>query len=79
MPENGELIGVSLSNSEISLTAEQQIQTLEARLASVRLATLFQGGVVGLVLGGTTAWFVAQNVRARRRREEAEDEEVQDA
>jgi hypothetical protein len=36
---------------------------------------LFQGGVVGLVLGGTTAWFVAQNVRSARKSEEEEPEE----
>lgn len=73
--EADELIGVSLPNRDKELTAEQRIQTLEARLASVRLATLFQGGVVGLVLGGTTAWFVAQNVRSARKSEEEEPEE----
>jgi predicted CXXCH cytochrome family protein len=53
------------------LTAEQQIQTLSAALASTRLSTLFQGGIVGLVLGGTTMYFLAQN----RRRNIAEEEE----
>jgi predicted CXXCH cytochrome family protein len=46
-----------------SLTPEQQVQVLEAALASNRLATLFQGGVVGLVLGGSTARFIGRNSR----------------
>lgn len=46
-----------------SLTSEQTIQALEAALASARLSTLFQGGIIGLVLGGTTAYFIARNQR----------------
>lgn len=42
---------------------EQRLQALEAALASRQLARLFQGGIIGLVLGGSTAWFVARNVR----------------
>jgi len=51
---------------------QQQVQALEAALASRTITTLFQGGVIGLALGGTTSWIVAHNVR--RRRLEAEDE-----
>jgi len=50
------------------LPVEQQIQALEAALASTRRSTLFQGGIIGLVLGGTTAYFMAHN--AARRQEE---------
>jgi predicted CXXCH cytochrome family protein len=46
-----------------SLPHEQTIQALEAALASSRLSTLFQGGIIGLVLGGSTAYFVARNQR----------------
>ncbi len=60
---------------EEGLTPEQQVQALEAALANQNVTLLFQGGVVGLTLGGTTAWFVAQNIRARRREEEEHGEE----
>jgi len=53
-------------------TPEQQIQTLEAALASRNVTMIFQGGIVGLVLGGTTAWFIANNLRAARREHENE-------
>jgi len=53
---------------------EQQIQVLEAALASRTMSTIFQGGVIGLVLGGTTAWIVAHNVRRRQVEEEEEEE-----
>jgi predicted CXXCH cytochrome family protein len=46
-----------------AISPEQQVQALEAALASSRLSMLFQGGIVGLVLGGTTAFFVARNGR----------------
>ena len=46
---------------------EQQIQTLEAALASQNVTMIFQGGIVGLVLGGSTAWFIANNIRTNRR------------
>ena len=48
------------------MSAEQRLQTLEAALASQNMSLLFQGAVVGLVLGGSTAWIVAQNVRKGR-------------
>ena len=41
---------------------EQRIQILEAALASQNMTALFQGGVIGLVLGGSTAWIVARNM-----------------
>jgi hypothetical protein len=46
-----------------SLPPEQKIQALETALASHNITLLFQGGIVGLVLGGSTAWIVARNVR----------------
>jgi predicted CXXCH cytochrome family protein len=61
-----------------ALTPEQQIQTLEAALASQSMTLLFQGGVIGLVLGGTTAWFIAHNVRRRREPEEPEHETTEE-
>jgi hypothetical protein len=45
------------------LSHEQQIQALGAALASARLTTLFQGGIIGLVLGGSTIYFLARNRR----------------
>jgi hypothetical protein len=45
---------------------ETQLETNQAALASSNMTILFQGGVVGLVLGGSTAWIVAQNVRRRQ-------------
>src|SRR5690606_35919052 len=53
-------------------TPEQQIQALEAALANRNVTMIFQGGVVGLVLGGTTAWFIANNLRSARREDEHE-------
>jgi predicted CXXCH cytochrome family protein len=46
-------------------SAEQRIQMLEASLASRNMGLLLQGALVGLVLGGATAWLVAQNMRKR--------------
>jgi predicted CXXCH cytochrome family protein len=66
------------SEGGIQLTSEQKVQTLEAALASRNVAQLFQGGVLGLVLGGSTAWFVASNVRVRRESEGDEDEQKEE-
>jgi predicted CXXCH cytochrome family protein len=49
-----------------AISAEQQVQMLEAALANRSLVELFQGGLVGLALGGTTAWLIAHNRSARR-------------
>lgn len=54
------------------LTDAQRIQTLEAALASRDASQQFQGGLVGLVFGGMTAWFVASNLRQRSRDESDE-------
>jgi hypothetical protein len=45
---------------------EGQLETTQAALASRTMTTVFQGGIIGLVLGGSTAWIVAINVRRRR-------------
>jgi predicted CXXCH cytochrome family protein len=55
----------------VRVSPEQQIETLEAALASQNTTLIFQGAIVGLVLGGTTAWYVARNTRGQS----AEDEE----
>lgn len=55
---------------------QQQVQVLEAALASQRVTMLFQGGLVGLAFGGLTAWFVASNMRARRQDEEEADDQA---
>jgi predicted CXXCH cytochrome family protein len=52
------------------LNTTQQIQALETALASSRVSFLFQGAVIGLVLGGSTAWIVNQNLRGRAEEEE---------
>jgi predicted CXXCH cytochrome family protein len=64
------------------LTPEQRIEALETALASRNFTTLFQGGVVGIVLGGSTAWIVARNIRNLPVRDEEkegiDDEENQE-
>ncbi len=60
-------------SSELGLSADQRIQALETSLANRSLAILLQGGLIGLVLGGTTAWLVARNTR-RSEDEDSEDE-----
>ena len=55
-----------------NLTDSQRIQTLETTLASSRVSNLFQGAVIGIVLGGSTAWFVGQNLHGRSNEEEEE-------
>lgn len=55
---------------------ERNLETAQAALASRSLSLLFQGAVVGLVLGGSTAWFVSQNVR-RGREEEVDGSETE--
>ena len=61
-----------------SQPTEQTIQALEAALASSRLSTLFQGGIIGLALGGSTAFFVGRNqtrgTRTARKEEDEPDE-----
>jgi predicted CXXCH cytochrome family protein len=68
------------SVEEPVVSPEQRIEALEATLASQNMATLFQGGIVGLVLGGTTAWIVARNVRrySTSTEEEKEEEDEED-
>ncbi len=53
---------------------QNQVQMLSASNASRNMTVIFQGGVVGLVLGGSTAWVVSSNIR-RVRQEDEEDEE----
>lgn len=57
------LLVAERSELENGLSTEQRIQALETSLANRQLATLFQGGLIGLVLGGTTAWLVSRNLR----------------
>ena len=59
-------------SEEESLTSEQRIQALEAALASTRLSTLFQGGIIGIVLGGITVYYLGRN---RPQTEDAESDE----
>ena len=61
-------------SSEIELNTSQQVQALETALASSRVSNLFQGAVIGLVLGGSTAWIVGQNLRRRSEEEEEEND-----
>ena len=55
---------------EVIQQLETELQAVYASTASRNMTTLFQGGVIGLVLGGSTAWFVAHNVRRGRELEE---------
>ena len=52
-------------SGETTLSTEQHIQALEAALASTRLSTLFQGGVIGIVLGGITVYYLGRNKRQK--------------
>lgn len=77
--EAGEEPSPEMRETEISPGArseqlERDLETTRAALASRSMTFWFQGGVVGLVLGGTTAWIVANNVR--RERKERDDEEA---
>jgi hypothetical protein len=56
------------------INTDQQIQALETALASSRVSNLFQGAVIGLVLGGSTAWVVGQNISQRSDEEEEQDD-----
>jgi predicted CXXCH cytochrome family protein len=58
------------TSSENELNTTQQIQALETALASSRVSNLFQGAVIGLVLGGSTAWIVGANLRGSTQEEE---------
>jgi hypothetical protein len=62
--------------NETVMSVEEPASLTSASLASRQSVSLFQGGIVGLVLGATTAWFVASNARARRE-ESAKDEPAQ--
>lgn len=59
--------------AEGQLSEQQRVQALEASVASRNLATLFQGGIIGLVFGGSTAWLVFVNLR--RREQQTDDGE----
>lgn len=75
---DGEITATEVSTEEVvELLPEQRIQALEAALASSNMTNLFQGGIIGIVLGGTTAWIVARNVRRLPEKEKTE-EEVED-
>ncbi len=63
---------VGVAPASGSLPPEQQVQALEAALASARLSTLFQGGIIGLTLGGATAYFIGRNQRRNEEEDHAE-------
>ena len=67
-PEPGPTI-----EEEPQMNTAQRIQALEAALASAKVSNLFQGAVIGLVLGGSTAWMVARNLRDIPEDEEEEE------
>ena len=62
-------------SGETALTNEQRVQALEAALASTRLSTLFQGGIIGIVLGGITVYYLGRN---RQQSEESENDDRSD-
>jgi predicted CXXCH cytochrome family protein len=57
-------------SEENGLTTEQRVQALETALASSRVSNLFQGAIIGLVLGGSTAWIVSNSLSSRSEEEE---------
>ena len=60
---------------ESTLSSEQRIQALEAALASTRLSTLFQGGIIGIVFGGITVYYLARNRRGQSTQETETDQD----
>ena len=50
-----------VETEDTALSTEQRVQALEAALASTRLSTLFQGGIIGIVLGGITVYYLGRN------------------
>lgn len=54
----------------LELDPTLRIQALETKLASSRVSSTFQGAIIGLVLGGSTAWIVSQNIRREQEEEE---------
>ena len=60
--------------TESDLNPSQRIQALETALASSRISNLFQGAIIGLVLGGSTAWIVGRNIRALSDEEEEDND-----
>jgi predicted CXXCH cytochrome family protein len=73
-PKSTEQALVHTSEEQIQLL-ENQLQTVQAATANRQMTILFQGGVVGLTLGGTTAWVISTNVRRGRKEEENTDGE----
>jgi predicted CXXCH cytochrome family protein len=65
-----QLTTVHTSQEQIQ-SLQTQVQTLQATTATRNMTVLFQGGVIGLVLGGTTAWIVSSNLRRGRKDEES--------
>jgi predicted CXXCH cytochrome family protein len=59
------------THGEAPLSSEQRIQALEAALASTRLSTIFQGGIIGIVFGGITVYYLGRN-----RRENVQENEI---
>ena len=62
-------------SGEEALSTEQHVQALEATLASTRLSTLFQGGIIGIVLGGITVYYLGRN---KPQSEESENDDSSD-
>jgi predicted CXXCH cytochrome family protein len=67
-----------VAQEEETLTPEQRVEALETALASRNITTLFQGGVVGIVMGGSTAWIVANNIRRVPRQQDEDKQEEED-
>ena len=67
-----ELASVGEAHTSEGLSAEQQIQALQASLASSRFSSLFQGGLIGLVLGGLTIYYVGRNMRQKSSQEDTD-------
>lgn len=51
------------TNAASSTPDQQTAQAIQAASSSRTMSIIFQGGIVGLVLGSTTAWIIANNVR----------------
>ena len=77
--ETEEIVAQSEEEAEVETNPEQRLQALETALASRNMTNLFQGGVVGIVFGGTTAWIVARNVRRLPTKTEEEVEDDKEA
>lgn len=74
----GEFVSDIIDNAVdplIDVIIDHEAEVLETANFTQTLMNLFQGAIIGLALGGSTAWFVAINFRARKEEDQNEVKE----